>query len=173
MKVLLTGIAGSGKTSAVNALRAQGYNAIDLDDSDVCAWVNKQTGEQTDYVAGAGKEWIENHRWQVIPTRLLEALSSFAEDVDVFVGGKIARTQAREIANIFDVVYLLKPPNSIVDERLRTRTTNIRNFGREREERDYIVKNRNDFERACERVGAIPLENRGSIEELLDAILRK
>jgi len=59
MKILVTGIAGTGKTSLIRALGEQGYLVIDLDDSGLCDWIHKETGEIAEYAEGAGKEWID------------------------------------------------------------------------------------------------------------------
>ncbi|MDP2655926.1 MAG: hypothetical protein Q8P17_05520 [bacterium] len=173
MRILITGIAGSGKTTIIAELRARGHNAIDLDNCGVCAWIHKETGERAEYVEGAGKEWIENHRWQVITPKLTSLLKDFPVHQDVFVGGKIAKIQARELADVFDVIYLLRPHDSVVDERLATRTTNAVNFGKKKEERDSIIGKRDPFEAACIEVGAVPLENHGTSEELIARILTR
>jgi broad-specificity NMP kinase len=171
MKVLITGIAGTGKSSAIKELRVRGYNVIDLDDHTAAGWVNKHTGEVAEYREGAGKKWIEDHRWQVLTSKLLALFEKFPADQDIYVGGKVASVQTKEISEIFDVIYLLQPKDSVVDVRLESRTTNEVNFGKKQEERESIIQNRHKFEASCLEVGAIPLHNHGTVHELLDIVL--
>ncbi len=173
MRILITGIAGSGKTTAIKHLIERGFPAIDLDNSGLCAWVNKHSGEETDYVEGAGKEWIENHRWQVIVPKLLDYLNASPIDKHIIVGGKIAKAQADEIVKIFDLIYLLQPTNEVIDERLAIRQSNIKNFGKKKDERETILNNRNRFEEKCISIGAIPIENNGSVEDLIQKITER
>jgi len=173
MKILITGIAGSGKTSVIKELRSRGYTALDLDDCYVCTYVNKQTGKPAKYIEGAGREWIENHRWIVVTSKLVALLEALPKDEEVFIAGKIAKIQAEEMTDIFDITFLLQPHDSVIHDRLRTRTTNRDNFAKEEDERDSIVKNRHEFERACVESGALVLENHGTVQDLVEAILEQ
>jgi len=173
MKILITGIAGAGKTTIINELIKLGEQALDLDNSGTCAWINKKTGEETAYKEGAGKEWIENHRWQVIPSRLIERLSNFSTAKNIYVGGKVARIQLEEMSKIFDKIFLLNPYDNIVDSRLASRTSNKHNFAKSKDERDHIVNNRYEFEKECLRVGAIPLNNHGTVKEIVEFLIKQ
>lgn len=165
MKIFITGIAGSGKTTIIEALTNRGDQALDLDACGICAWINRETGKTATYKEGAGKDWIKEHRWQVIIPRLTELLSTLDSSKNIYVGGKVASSQMDEIVKIFDVIYLLKPDDSIVGERLVTRTSNKGNFAKTQEERDMIIRNRDKFEKACLEVGAIILENCGGVDK--------
>ena len=173
MRILITGIAGSGKTTLIKELKNRGYIAIDLDDSGICEWVNKNTGEVSSYCEGAGKDWIKNHRWQVIVPKLVELLNTFPQDQNIFVGGKIARAQVHELKKVFDKIYLLKPANHVLHTRLATRTSNTHNFAKTEHERHEITSSRDNFESACLDAGAIALDNHGTVEELLKIITEK
>lgn len=152
-------------------LAKRGYQTVDLDTSNTCIWVNKDTEEEAFYEEGAGPEWIEKHRWQVVPQKLLNVMSTLSQDEDIYVSGKIARKQLGEMLKIFDKIYLLKPHSSIIDNRLETRTSNVNNFAKTKSEREIITKNRDKFEQACLEAGAIPMDNHGTLEEILDAII--
>jgi len=171
MRILITGIAGGGKTSIVRALQEQGHQSFDLDDSGICAWVHRENGTTAKYVEGAGKEWIAAHRWQVIESRLIEQLESFNSHKNIYVGGKVASNQVEAMAKMFDRIYLLQPDDSVIDERLASRTSNTSNFGKKSEERQHLIENRRGFEETYLAVGAIPIKNHGSIGEVLELIL--
>ena len=170
MKILITGIAGSGKSTIAKELIKLGRQAVDLDNSGLCSWVNKKTDEVTEYVEGAGKDWIENHRWQVIVPKLVNLLATYSDGTDIFITGKVARIQLAEMARIFDKIILLKPHSTIVDDRLANRVSNRSNFAKTKEERKVIIDNRYDFENECLRVGSIELDNHGTIEEIIKKI---
>lgn len=170
MKILITGISGSGKSTIIMELTKRGYQTVDLDTSNTCIWVNKITGEETFYQEGAGADWIEQHRWQVVTPKLISVISSFSPEKDIYVSGKVASNQLNEMVEIFDVIYLLKPHDLIIKERLSTRTSNVNNFAKTKEERDIITKNRDKFEKACLDIGAIPLDNQDSLEEAINII---
>ena len=171
MRVLLTGIAGSGKTTAMRALGEAGYRALDLDDCNVCTYVNKETGEPAVYTEGDGGAWIARHRWVVIVPKLVALLDTFPKDEIVFMGGKFAKGQAAELAQVFDHIFLLQPPDAVIDHRLATRTSNAKNFGRQEDERTGIIQSRAPFEETCLAAGATLLTNDGTIDELVTAIL--
>jgi len=171
MKVLITGIAGSGKSTIIAELHKRGHATLDLDDCGAGIWVNKKTAERAEHHEGLGKEWIEAHRWQADIPKLLALLNSFGKGGDIFVGGKVAKVQMKEINEIFDVIYLLTPDNFRVDERLRTRTTNKVNFAKGDGERKAIIEGRYQFEEICLAFGAIPVKNHGTVDEVVKRIL--
>ncbi|MEX0935210.1 MAG: AAA family ATPase [Candidatus Paceibacterota bacterium] len=170
MKILITGMAGTGKTTLVSKLKEQSFTALDLDDCDVCMWVDKETGVEASYTEGKGEKWISQHRWVVSIPKLKDLLGQYDEQ-DVFVSGKISRTQIIEVSTLFDKVILLKPHDTHLHERLRTRTSNKYNFGKLKEERDRVVNGRQRFEDECVKAGAVVLENNGTIAETLDEVL--
>lgn len=49
MKILITGVAGTGKTTALAELQKRGYLVIDLDATGLCRWRNKETGAYDEY----------------------------------------------------------------------------------------------------------------------------
>ena len=59
MKVLLTGIAGTGKSTITKALKEKGINAIDLHDvPNLCYWEDKVTKKKVEYSPVNEREWF-------------------------------------------------------------------------------------------------------------------
>lgn len=170
MKILITGIAGSGKTTISNRLKSLGYCATDLDTNGTCAWVNKKTGIETDYREASGPDWIAEHRWQVVIPKLQELLSSFTAE-NIFVAGKVSRTQVGKMKEIFDVIILLQPDDSVIDSRLALRTSNHKNFAKTDQERKAIILDRKKFEKNCIDSGVMILKNNGDVEQIVKEIL--
>ena len=170
MKTLITGISGSGKSTIVAELKRLGEQTVDLDTAGVCGWFNKASGVQTQYKEGAGPVWINEHRWQVITPKLVALMQKFSQDRNIYVAGKVARIQIPDMTKIFDRIILLKPNDEVIDERLSSRISNADNFARTKEERETIIKNRQEFEDACLDAGAILLDNHGTVEEVVKKI---
>jgi dephospho-CoA kinase len=101
MRVLLTGMSGTGKSSVVRALAARGYKAIDTDDG----WCEPLPGGQ--------QRWRED--------AIAELLD--AEDADVLFVAGCEENQVRFHAR-FDLIILLSAPAEVLVGRLASRTTN-------------------------------------------------
>ena len=113
MRVLLTGVSGTGKSSLVRELRNRGCSAFDADDDGL-------TEPRPDGAWG----------WRV---DLVRALFDQHHDTLLFFAG-CADEQAQFE---FDFRVLLTAPVEVVLERLLTRSTN--SFGRSQDERDRVL----------------------------------
>ena len=110
-KVLLTGIAGTGKSSALAELGRRGYRIVDTDDP---GW-----SEYRAYV----EPFDELHRgeWLWVEERITGLLDS-DDGRSLFVGGG-ARNQSK-FYDRFDAVVLLSAPADVILDRVARRTTN-------------------------------------------------
>lgn len=60
MKTLITGIAGTGKSTIVKALNERGVVAIDLHDvPDLFFWQDKATKEKVEYTPIHSRDWFD------------------------------------------------------------------------------------------------------------------
>ena len=168
MKILITGIGGSGKTTLVEELSKRGNIGIDLDKTSLCFWVNKITGEKAKYTAGAGPAWIENHSWKLDVQGLVSLLRTFPSEKNVYIGGKIASSQIKEIFPLFDKVFLLRPSDGVLAHRQSTRTNKENKFAKSKEEQEHLRVGRIKFEEACLENGATSVDADKPIKEILD-----
>lgn len=120
-RVLVTGMSGTGKSSALAELARRGYRVVDTDDPGWCAWV-----EAPDGARGEERLWVED--------RMTELLRP-EEDGTLFVQGCV-RNQGK-FYDRFDAVVLLSAPVEVILERIESRTTN--DFGKTPEERARIL----------------------------------
>jgi dephospho-CoA kinase len=137
MRILITGIAGTGKTTALAELQKHGYVVIDLDATGICRWRNKETQEVTEYGPdGRDIEWLNLHGWYCdIPT-LQKLLSCIREDKDVFVAG--CSENIEEVAKEFNKIIVLNASDLVIRNRLNARTNN--HFAKKEDEQDFIFE---------------------------------
>jgi shikimate kinase len=118
--VLITGMSGTGKSSALIELARRGYRVVDTDDTGWCEWIDSSDDGRGEWL------WLEN--------RMTELLSS-GDDRTLFVQGCV-RNQAK-FYDRFDAVVLLSAPANILLDRIARRTTN--DFGKTSVERAMIL----------------------------------
>jgi len=142
MKIFLTGIAGTGKTTVLAELQKRGFVVIDLDATGICSWRNITTGEITKYGPnGRDAKWLNEHEWYCDIETLKKLLSCIREDKDVFVAGFV--DNIKDVVREFDKVFMLTTSNSIVKERLSTRTHS--HFGKKEDEQEVILSWKNEL----------------------------
>ena len=115
MRVLLTGMSGTGKSSVIGALSARGFKAVDTDDG----WCEP--------LPDGRQRWRED-----AIGRLLEA-----EDAEVLFVAGCEENQVRFHPR-FDLIILLSAPAGVLAERLASRTGN--SFGRGPGELERILE---------------------------------
>jgi len=114
-KTLVTGMSGTGKSSALAELASRGFRVVETDEP---GWKEWRDGDWF---------WRED---------LIAALLASDDARPLFVSGCVPN-QAR-FYDRFDAVVLLSAPAEVMLERLRTRTTNT--FGRAPAEREQILR---------------------------------
>ena len=120
-KILVTGMSGTGKSSALSELGRHGYRVVDTDDPVWTEWVTAP-GE-----AGGG-EWL----WR--EDRMTELLA-LEPGPTLFVQGCV-RNQGK-FYDRFDAVVLLSAPTEVLLDRIANRTTN--DYGKAPAERELIL----------------------------------
>lgn len=118
---MVTGMSGTGKSSALVELDRRGYRVVDTDKPGWTEWV-----ESSDEVAGGEWLWIEDRM-----TKLLRSNDSHT----LFVQGCV-RNQGK-FYDRFDAVVLLSAPGEAILDRIAHRTTN--NYGKTAAERELIL----------------------------------
>jgi dephospho-CoA kinase len=115
-KVLVTGMSGTGKSTALAELQRRGFDVVDTDEPGWTEWREEDGG----YV------WREE--------RMAELLSR-DRAVTLYVSGTVSN-QGRFYPR-FDAVVLLSAPAEVLLDRLERRTTNP--YGKTAEDRELIL----------------------------------
>jgi hypothetical protein len=120
-RILVTGMSGTGKSSALAELAGRGYRTVETDEP---GW----TWED----AEGGRYWDEERMTQLLAE----------EGATLFVSGTV--TNQGRFYDSFDAVVLLSAPPDVILERIATRTTN--DWGRSDEERELILEHTREVE---------------------------
>jgi AAA domain len=147
MRVLLTGMSGTGKSALVQELRRRGYAAYDADDDGF-------------------SEPRENGRWGWRLDAVSELLAT-ADDRLLFFAG----CSEEQIELTFDYRVLLTAPTIVLIGRLRTRTSN--SYGRDPQERTQVLADLADVEPLLRRSADLVLTTTAPVGEIADLLLRR
>jgi shikimate kinase len=116
-RILVTGMSGTGKSSALQRLRLLGFQTVDTDEGDWTEWSN----------AAGGYVWREERM-----AELLEGDSG----PSLYVSGT-ASNQGRFYGR-FDAVVLLSAPANVLLGRIETRTSNP--YGKTAAQRQLVLR---------------------------------
>jgi broad-specificity NMP kinase len=146
MRVLLTGMSGTGKSTLVRDLRRRGYAAHDADDGFAEPRANGRWGWRADLVADLLAE---------APDRLLFFAGCSEEQAEL----------------PFDYRVLLTAPRSVLAQRLRTRTSNA--YGRDDSELRQVFADVVEVEPLLRRSADLVLTTTAPPAEIADVLLRR
>ena len=147
MRVLLTGVSGTGKSTLVQELRRRGVVAYDADDDGF-------------------SEPRESGRWAWHRELVAELLAGHTEGLLFFAG-----CSEEQIDLPFDYRVLLTAPEAVLVGRLRTRTSNA--YGRTSEELTQVLGDRAEVEPLLRRAADLVLTSTASPARLADALLAR
>jgi dephospho-CoA kinase len=119
VRILVTGMSGTGKSSALAELARRGFRTVDTDEP---GWTVED--------AEGGRWWDEERM-----ARLLDE-----EGPTLFVSGTV--TNQGRFYDRFDAVVLLSAPADVLLDRIATRTTN--DYGKSDAERELILGHLSD-----------------------------
>lgn len=158
MRVLITGMSGTGKSAVVRALAARGHRAIDLDDDGWSAWAPAD-GDPTGARPGHDWCWREDR---------VAALLAEATEGPLFVSGCAPNMTA--FLPRFERVVLLSAPADVLVRRLATRAGN--DYGRRPEELAAVLRNLREVEPRLRRVATHEVDATAPLQAVVDEVER-
>ena len=146
--VLVTGMSGTGKSTALAALGRRGFRVVDTDSP---AW--------SEWIPGAD-EWL----WR--EDRIAALLAEEADDV-LYVSG--CMSNQGKFYDRFDAVVLLSAPLDVIVERVANRTTN--DYGKGPGELDLIRFHLESVEPLLRATCTHELDASRPLADILDALV--
>lgn len=162
---LITGVAGTGKSTLAKELRRRGYAAYDTEEG-FSYYVDKRTGERCAYPKEPSPEWYENHE-RVFDEKVLMNLFKKHADEPLFIAS-ITANQAKYYDH-FDKIFLLSAPDEVITHRLGTRTNNY--FGRHPLDLARVIGRHQQFDDELRALGATPIDSTQPIEQVAAEII--
>jgi shikimate kinase len=133
----VTGMSGTGKSSALERLRPMGFRTIDTDEGSFTEWSKAEGG------------WV----WREAP---MAELLADDEGQSLYVSGTVSN-QGR-FYDRFDAVVLLSAPASVLLSRLKSRTTNP--YGKTAAQRETVLRDLAEVEPLLRRSCTHEIERR-------------
>jgi shikimate kinase len=123
-RILVTGMSGTGKSSALADLGRRGYRVVDTDDP---GWREYREYDQS-------SDELHRGEWLWVEDRITRLLNS-VDGRSLFVGGCVSNQS--KFYDRFNAVVLLSAPADVILDRIARRTTN--NYGKTPTERAMIL----------------------------------
>jgi dephospho-CoA kinase len=147
-RVLITGMSGTGKSTALVELEQRGFRVVDTDSPEWSEWIAEEG------------EWL----WR--EDRMAELLAADG-DAALFVSGCVSNQG--KFYDRFDAVVLLSAPAEVVLQRVDRRTTN--DYGKTARERDLILHHLETVEPLLRTTATHELDASRSIGEVVDELV--
>ena len=147
MRILITGMSGVGKTTAIEALRALGYRAIEMDEP---GW--------------ASFDEFGHQRWNVAR---LQKLMGELDSGPLFVSGCSEDQVA--LYPQFSKIILLSAPKSVIAQRLACRTGN--SYGKRVAELEEVMRNIDEIEPLLRKSATHEIVTTQPVDAVVQAIL--
>lgn len=146
-RVLVTGLSGTGKSSALEALARRGFRVVDTDEPGWSEWA-----------AEGDRRWLEGP---------IGALLAEDGEGTLFVSGCVSNQGA--FYDRFDVVVLLSAPAEVLLRRIEGRTTN--EYGKAPAERTRILGELEVVEPRLRATCTVEVDASRPLHEVVDALV--
>jgi adenylate kinase family enzyme len=167
--VQIAGCSGAGKTAIAAVLARRGLAAIDADDDPFLARTVDAAGSVVEEAEEPDFAWLSRHGWAWNPDRLDELIRAAAPATLYVCGG--ADNQL-ELADCFTVVFLLEIDEPTMLARLDARR-DYHDWGRIGDTREYLRRKLPELQDRLRASGAIPIDARQPLDQVVDAILSR
>jgi adenylate kinase family enzyme len=167
--IQIAGCSGAGKTTIAAVLARRGLASIDADDDPLLARSVDAAGnvvEEQDEPEAPDFAWLSRHSWAWNPARLDELIRAAAPATLYVCGGA---DNELEVIDRFTHVFLLEIDEPTMLARTDARQNN--DWGRIGDTREYLRRRRPEIQDRLRALGAIPIDARQPLDQVVDAIL--
>jgi hypothetical protein len=166
--VLITGCSGAGKSTIAAVFARRGLASIDADDDPSLARFVDPTGAVVvEEPAAPDLAWLARHSWAWNPARLDELIRAAAPATLYVCGGA---ANELELADRFTQVFLLEIDEPTMLARLDARR-DYHDWGHIGDTREYLRRFLRGYQDRLLAFGAIPIDARQPLDQVVDAIL--
>lgn len=165
--VLVTGVAGTGKSTLEEVLRNKGHATIDIDNG-FASWQQNDTRERVSAPINQPASWYEAHDWYTEKQKLTEYIQNYKKSPSpLFVFGNTADLDS--LPYLFDTVYALEyNDEETIRHRIDNRTTN--DYGKDPVEFAALLSYYRPMQKRFRAMGAIPIDCTFPIESVVQEI---
>jgi hypothetical protein len=165
--VLITGLSGAGKSTIAEVLARRGLASIDSDADPLLARSVDSDGNVVEDLSDPDFAWLARHSWEWDPARLDELIRA-AGPVTLYVCG--GADNELELADRFTRVFLLEMDEATMLARLDSPSRH-NDWGRIGDTREYLRRRLPGHQDRLRAFGAIPIDARRPLDQVVDAIL--
>ncbi len=163
--VLITAVAGTGKSTVCGALQRLGYHARDIESiEELYELFDEKTGK---VVQGNMDQIRDGLYWYCNGAKLQKIVDSETAELTLYCGG-MANTE--DVWNIFDAVIVLTVSDETTTRRLSTRAPG--EFGSTQDNRDWILSWKHELEQKWFDMGGVAVDAEGSPEEVAKLVIK-
>lgn len=152
LRVLVTGMSGTGKSTALEMLAERGHHVVDTDSDEWSHWVRLSDGS-TDWV------WREE---------AISQLLTGHQQGKLFVAG--CKSNQGKFYPLFDHVALLSAPADVILARIATRENNP--YGKSPEERNLILLHLAEVEPLLRATATVEIDASAPLAEVVQQLER-
>jgi hypothetical protein len=167
--VLITGMSGVGKSTIAEVLARRGLAVIDADEDPLLARSVDSDGNVVEDPSAPDFAWLARHSWAWDPARLDELLRG-AEPATLYVCG--GADNQLELADRFTAMFLLEMDEPTMLARLDAPSRD-NEWGRIGDTREYLRRRLPEVQGRLRASGAIPVDARQPLDQVVDAILSR
>jgi adenylate kinase family enzyme len=165
--VLITGMSGAGKSTIAEVLTRRGLTSIDADNDPLLARSVDSDGNVVEDLSIPDFAWLARHSWEWNPARLDELIRAAAPATLYVCGGA---ANELELADRFTQVFLLEMDEPTMLARLDAPGRD-NDWGRIGDTREYLRRRLPGHQDRLRAFGAIPIDARRPLDQVVDAIL--
>ena len=167
--ILITGVAGSGKSAACEELKRRGFTAYDIENTvGLFSFINKFTRRQANDTGDDNPEWFERNSWICDRKKLTKLVRSNDQGTAFYCG---IASNLDDLLPLFDKVFLLRARPSTIRERLSGRPAD--DFGYGPAVQEWLLGWKDGWERWMIQKGALVVDADRTIAEVADEVITK
>jgi len=168
--VQIAGCSGAGKSAVAAVLARRGLAAIDADDDPLLARFVDQAGAVVaEAPAAPDLAWLARHSWAWDTGRLDELIRAAGPAMLYLCGGA---DNQQQVSGRFTQVFLLEIDEPTMLARLDARRDH-HDWGQIGDTREYLRRKLPVLQDQLRATGAIPVDARQPLDEVVDAILSR